>query len=71
MMTPAEIESYIDQRIDARMEQIAELAAKKTLQQVYAELGEGILRKAAWLAAVGLLALISWMAGKGMKLPTP
>ena len=69
-MTPEELEVYTDKRIDARMEAIAEVAARKAIQLVYAELGEGILRKAAWIAAVGILALLSWMAGKGMKLPS-
>ncbi len=70
-MTPSEIQEQVDKRIDARMESIAELAAKKALQQVYAELGEGLLRKLVWFAAVGVLALLSWMAGRGIKLPSP
>lgn len=70
-MTPEEIHEYIDSRIDARMEQIADLAAKKALEKVYAEVGLGILRKISWFVGVLIIALLSWMAGKGMKLPSP
>ena len=68
-MTPAELKEYVDNRIDARMEAIAELAAGKALQRVYADIGKGILRKAAWIIGVGLVALASWLAGHGYAKP--
>lgn len=61
-MTPEEL-AYIDLRIDAKMELIAELAAKKAIEHVYAEIGAGVLRKAAWILGVGLIALFTWLAG--------
>ncbi len=67
-MTPSEIQEYIDNRVDARLEQIAQMAADRALQRVYADIGQGILRKAIWLAGAIALALIFWMAGRGIKL---
>lgn len=68
-MTPEEIQDYVDNRIDARMEAIAELAAKKALDHVYAEVGRGILRKLTWLVGVAVIALLSWLAGAGYVKP--
>jgi hypothetical protein len=70
-MTPEEIQQHVDNRIDARLEEVAELAAKKALEHVYADIGRGLLRKVAWLMGVAVIALLSWMAGKGMRLPSP
>ncbi len=70
-MTPEDIQNYVDNRIDARMEQIAEAAAQKALQLVYAELGKGLVKKVFWFVGLAALALLSWMAGRGMKLPSP
>lgn len=64
-MTPEEIQSYVDNRLEAKMEVIADLAAKKALQQVYAEVGRGVLKKAAWVVGVGILALLAWLGGSG------
>lgn len=69
-MTPSEIQAYVDNRIDARLEEIAELAAKKALQNVYAELGQGLVKKIIWALGLGAVILLSWLAGRG-KLPTP
>ena len=72
MMTPEQIHEYIDERIDVRMEHIAEAAAEKAIQKIYADIGQGILRKAAWFVGVVIIALLSWLAGKGgVKLPSP
>ncbi|HEX7075079.1 MAG TPA: hypothetical protein VF226_13640 [Hyphomicrobiaceae bacterium] len=49
------------QEIDA----IAERAAQKALQIVYAEVGKSVLRKAAWLAGAVVIGLAMWLAGKG------
>ncbi len=70
-MTPAEIRDYVDNRVDARMEEIAENAAKKALQLIYSEIGQGLVKKLVWLVGIVGLALLSWMAGRGMKLPSP
>jgi hypothetical protein len=68
-MTPEEIQAYVDNRIDARMEAIAELAAKKALEHVYADIGKGVLKKLIWLIGISVLALLSWLAGRGYLPP--
>ncbi len=70
-MTPAEIQEFVDNRIDARAEEIAEKAAKKALQLVYSEIGQGLVKKLIWFIGLVAFGLLSWMAGRGMKLPTP
>lgn len=68
-MTPEELHIYVDERIDAKMEEIATAAAKKALQLVYAEIGEGVLRKIAWVLGAGVIVLLGWLAGKGYLRP--
>lgn len=70
MMTPEDVQRYVDNQIDARLEEVATLAAKKALQLVYSELGEGIIKKIFWALGLGAVILLSWLAGRG-KLPTP
>lgn len=69
-MTPEEIQNYVDNRIEARMEALAELAAKKALEHVYADIGKGLLTKLVWLAGIVTVSLVSWIAGRGgIKIP--
>lgn len=49
---------------DAEIDAIAERAAKKALQSVYAEVGRSVLKKIAWLAGVVVLGLAMWLIGK-------
>lgn len=70
-MTPEEIQEYVDNRVDARLETIADMAAERAIQKVYAEIGRGILRKLVWLTGATILAFVFWLAGKGVKIPTP
>lgn len=49
---------------DAEIDAIAERAAKKALQSVYAEVGQSVLKKMAWLAGVAVLGLALWLIGK-------
>lgn len=49
---------------DAEIDAIAERAAKKALQSVYAEVGQSVLKKLAWLAGVAVLGLALWLIGK-------
>lgn len=64
-----ELNKAIDERIDAKMTEIAEMAAKKALENVYMEIGQGVLRRVAWVIGVGLLVLLSWLAGRGYIKP--
>lgn len=49
---------------DSEIDAIAERAAKKALQSVYAEVGQSVLRKLAWLAGAAVLGLALWLIGK-------
>ena len=49
---------------DAEIDAIAERAAKKALQSVYAEVGRSVLKKLAWLTGVAVLGLAMWLIGK-------
>lgn len=49
---------------DAEIDAIAERAAKKALQSVYAEVGQSVLKKAAWLAGLVVIGLALWLIGK-------
>lgn len=54
---------------DGQMDAIAERAAEKALEKVYAEVGKSIVRKLLWLVGAAGLGLFMWMTGKGIKLP--
>lgn len=54
-----------DDQIDA----IAEKAARKALQIVYAEVGQSVLKKLAWLVGLVVVGLALWLIGKD-SLPT-
>lgn len=49
---------------DAQIDAIAEKAARRALQIVYAEIGQNVLRKLAWLIGVVVIGLALWLAGK-------
>jgi phage terminase Nu1 subunit (DNA packaging protein) len=49
---------------EAQIDAIAEKAARRALQIVYAEVGQNVLKKLAWLTGVIILGLALWLAGK-------
>lgn len=49
---------------ESELDAIAERAAKKALQSVYAEVGKSVLRKAAWLTGLVVIGLALWLIGK-------
>lgn len=53
---------------ESQIDQIAERAATKALEKVYAGIGKGVMTKAAWLIGFAVLALLAWLAGSG-RLP--
>jgi hypothetical protein len=55
---------------EEEIDYIAKKAAKHALVQVYAEVGQSVLKRLAWLLGVALLALLIYLAGKN-ALPTP
>ena len=54
---------------DAQIDVIAETAARKALQIVYAEVGQSVLKKLAWIVGIVVIGLAIWLAGKN-SLPT-
>lgn len=50
---------------DEQIDDIADRAAKRALEMVYAEVGRSVLKKAAWLVGVVVVGLFIWLAGKG------
>lgn len=52
---------------DDQMDAIAEKAAEKALQKVYAEVGRSIVQKLFWGVGVAAVAVLMWMGAKGIK----
>jgi hypothetical protein len=49
---------------ELQIEVIAQRAADKALEKVYAEVGRGVLKKLAWLIGAVVVGLGIWLAGK-------
>lgn len=49
---------------EAQIDAIAEKAARRALQIVYAEVGQNVLNKLAWLIGIVIVGLAMWLAGK-------
>ena len=52
---------------EEQMDKIAEKAARKALQIVYAEVGQNVLKKLAWLIGVAAVTGLMWFAGRPIK----
>jgi len=52
---------------DAQVHQIAELAAEKAIEEVYIQVGKGVLRKVAYLVGLGVIALLLWLGKQGFS----
>ena len=50
---------------DEEFEAIANRAAEKALEKVYAEVGKGVLKKLLWLIGAATLAAIAFLSAKG------
>lgn len=50
---------------EAQIAAIAEVAARRALEIVYAEVGLNVLRRLAWLVGIATIGLALWLAGKG------
>lgn len=53
---------------DEQIDHIAERAAAKALETVYASIGKSVVKKVLWLVGVAVLALAAWLTGG--KLPS-
>lgn len=55
---------------DEQMDAIAEKAAAKALEKVYAEVGKSIVHKLMWFVGVAAVGIVMFLSGKGIiKLP--
>jgi len=51
-----------DEQIDA----IAEAAAEKAFQKIYAQVGKSVLTKLAWMAGAAVVGLFMWLGGHSL-----
>jgi preprotein translocase subunit SecF len=70
-VTPEELNAHIDSRIKENMQAIAELAAQKAIDKVYADIGASMVKKLIWGLGVLAVALLIYLAGRGAKIPLP
>lgn len=70
MRTDEEIRDIARAEVDARVEEIAKMAAKNVINHFYQEVGKGVLKKAAIILGAAILSILGWLAGKGF-LPSP
>jgi hypothetical protein len=47
------------------IDEIAEKAAERALEKVYAQVGQNILKKLAWLIGLAAIGLAMWLGGNG------
>ncbi len=53
---------------EADIERIAEIAARKALDQVYAEVGKGVFKKLVWIIGASVIGLLIWMGQNHISL---
>lgn len=50
---------------EEQIEAIAERAAERALQKVYAEIGKSVVSRLLWVAGAAVLAVAAWLKGMG------
>lgn len=53
------------------MDSLVERAATRAIEKVYAEVGQNVLKKLAWLVGLVVIGLALWLAGKNALPPAP
>lgn len=53
---------------EADIEHIAELAAEKALDRVYAKVGKSVLNRAAFIVGAAVIALLMWLGKNGVSI---
>ena len=53
---------------DSQINTIAELAAKKALENVYEKVGKNIIHKVIWFIGVGCIGFLMWLGEEGINL---
>jgi hypothetical protein len=51
---------------DAHINAIADRAADRALEKVYAQVGASVIKKLMWILGVIALAVFAWLSGKGI-----
>lgn len=57
-----------EEQIEAIAEKAADRAVKKLTDQVYREVGRGVLARFAWLVGAAAIGVYLWLDTKGVKL---
>ena len=60
----AALESRYFELTEAQIDHIADRAAKKALQTVYADVGQSVLKRMAWLVGILVVSGMLFLAGK-------
>jgi tetrahydromethanopterin S-methyltransferase subunit G len=47
------------------IDEIAEKAAERALEKVYAQVGQNILKKITWLLGIAAIGLVMWLGSNG------
>ena len=72
MPHPQEQDQFSHPLTDEQINIIAEKAARRALEMVYAEIGMNVIKKLAWLVGVVVLGIALWLAGKNaLPIKTP
>jgi putative NADH-flavin reductase len=50
---------------EEQLEAIAERAAERALEKVYASIGKSVVQKILWVVGAASLAIFAWMKGSG------
>lgn len=53
------------QLTEEQLEAIAERAADRALEKVYAQIGKSVVTKTLWLAGAAAIAIAAWLKGTG------
>lgn len=68
-MTSEEMKKSVDDQIDAKMDEIVERVVIRVISHMYEEVGKSVVRKALWVIGIGVLVLMTFLAGKGFLKP--
>ncbi len=60
-----QLEQHRFELTEDQLNGLAERAAAKALENIYAQVGKGVLRKLAWLIGIVVLSLAAFLVGKG------
>lgn len=62
------MEEHHDESRRRLSEDEIEIIVKRVLDQVYSDVGKGVLKRAAWLLGTGLAAFVAWLGANHITL---